>query len=331
MDDEHAPVDDAERLQPLDLGLARAGKARIVGRVGKAGVGLEQRVVAVGERLETGDEFVGGIVEAAERRARAEAQIAGLGVALEHVRGAFERDIGRLDHAFGENAEHGLGQVEGRPRHDHANAGRHHAFDGGFGVVVAGIDEAGDAVPQKLGRRERRRHPHVVAFEGGLVGIHAVEQERLGVRFVGEPARELERGMQVAIDETRRRHRGAPIDAALCRVSGRQFRRLADRHDGAAVDGDRGIANDAAGAVHGDQPADIGDDEIDGLHERFPLLPSLRGAAAPRNRNPDAGAMASWIAGSPANARARNDALPVLSHIGEIIGDLQLDEDVVVG
>ena len=63
---------------------------------------------------------------------------------------------------------------------------------------------------EQLGRGERRRHAHVLAVERRLVGIHAVEQERLRVGLVGEPARELERGMQMTVDEARRRHRARP-------------------------------------------------------------------------------------------------------------------------
>ena len=44
-------------------------------------------------------------------------------------------------------------------------------------MIVAGIDEAGDAVLEQLGRRQGGGNPHVVGLERGLVGVHAVEQE----------------------------------------------------------------------------------------------------------------------------------------------------------
>jgi hypothetical protein len=266
MNDQHAVVDHAERFEPLDLGKPGAGDARIMGRVAEAGVGLQQRAEGVGEALEADDQLVGGVVEPAERGAGAEPRVARLGVARQHFGGALHRDVGGLDHALGQDAEHRLREIEGGARHDRADAGRQHTLDRGFGMIVAGIDEAGHAVTQQLRAGKRRRHPHVVGFERGLVGIHAVEQERLGIGFVGEPARELERRMQMAIDEAGRRHRGAAVDLALARVGLHEVSRLADRDDLAAVDRDRRIADDAAVRIHGDQPGDVGDDEINGLH-----------------------------------------------------------------
>ena len=256
----------AELLQPLDLGQPAAGDAGIVRRVGEAGVGLQQRAVFLGELVEADDQFVGGVVEPAERGAGAEPRIAGLGIFLQHRLGALQRRRGVLDHPLGQDAQHRLGQVERRARHDHADAGRHHAFDRRLRVVVAGIDEAGDAVLEQFGRGERRRDAHVVAVERGLVGIHAVEQERLRVGLVGEPARKLERRMQMAVDEARRRHGVAAVDGLLAGVALRDLGRLADRDDLAAVHRDRRVADDAALRIDGDQPVDVLDDEIDGLH-----------------------------------------------------------------
>ena len=82
-------------------------------------------------------------------------------------------------------------------------------------MVVAGVDEAGDAMLEQFRCRERRGNPHVVAVERRLIRVHAIEQERLRVGLVREAARELERGVQVAVDEAGRSHRAAAIDAAL--------------------------------------------------------------------------------------------------------------------
>src|SRR5262249_48163989 len=111
------------------------------------------------------------------------------------------------------------------------------------------------------------------------VGIHAVEQEGLRIGLVGEPPRERERRMQMAVDEAGRRDGAAAVDLcstgkALGYLSG-----LVDGDDLALVHGDRRIADNAALRVDGDQPIDIGDDEIDGLHVGLHLCrPSLPGS-----------------------------------------------------
>ena len=134
------------------------------------------------------------------------------------------------------------------------------------GMIVAGIDEAGDAVLEQFGGGERGGEFDVLGVERGLVRIHAVEQERLGVGLVGEPARELERRMQVAVDVARRRHGVAAVDGAAGRILRGEIGGLADGDDLAGVDGDRRVADDAAAGIDGDQPADIGDEEINRLH-----------------------------------------------------------------
>ncbi len=96
VDDQHALVDHAEGFQPLDLGHPGPGDAGVVGGIAEAGVGLQQRAVAVGEPLEAGDQFIGGVVEAAERGAGAEPGMPGLGVARQHRRGTLHRDLGRF-------------------------------------------------------------------------------------------------------------------------------------------------------------------------------------------------------------------------------------------
>src|SRR5262252_8813227 len=136
-------------------------------------------------------------------------------------------------------------------------------------MIIAGINKACDAVPQQLGRRECCGYPHVVAIERRFVGIHALEQKRLVVRLVGEPARQLEGRMQMAIDEAGGRHGIAAVDAVPGRAARRDIGRFADRDDLAPIDCDRGVANDAAPGVHGDQPGDVGNDEVDELHGLF--------------------------------------------------------------
>ena len=130
-------------------------------------------------------------------------------------------------------------------------------------MIVAGIDEAGDAVPEQLRRGQRRRQPHVLVLERRLVGVHALEQERLRVGFVRQAARELERGMQVAVDKARRRHRPHRIDRFRRGIALGDLRRLADGDDLAAAHRDRRIADDAAPGIDRDEPVDIRDDKID--------------------------------------------------------------------
>ena len=133
-------------------------------------------------------------------------------------------------------------------------------------MIIAGIDEAGDAVLEQFGGGERRGELHVLGLERGLVRIHPVEQERLGVGLVGEPARELERRVQMAVDVAGRRHGVAAVDGAARRILGDEFGRLADRDDAAGVDRDRRVTDDAAARIDRDQPADIGDEKINRLH-----------------------------------------------------------------
>ena len=181
-------------------------------------------------------------------------------------------------------------------------------------MVVAGIDEAGDAVLEQFGGGERRRDAHVVGVERGLVGVHAVEQERLRVGLVGKPARELERRMQMAVDEARRRHGVAAVDGLLAGVVLGDLGRLADRDDLAALHGDRRIADDAAAGIDGDQPVDVGDDEIDGLH-----IPVSIASTASLRPHPEEARSARLEAMS-----ARHPWTPAFDRIG--VGELLSDE-----
>ena len=133
-------------------------------------------------------------------------------------------------------------------------------------MVIAGVDEAGDAVLEQFRRGERRRKAHVIAVERRFVRIHAVEQERLRVRLVRQPARKLERGMQVAVDEARRRHRIGGIDRPRGGIGLRYRGGLVDGDNLSAFHRDRRIAHDAAAGIDGNEPVDIGDDQINGLH-----------------------------------------------------------------
>ena len=70
MDQQHALVEHAEVLEPLDLGRAERGEAAVMGRVRKTRVvGLQQGAARIGELLQAFDQLVRGVVEAAERGA----------------------------------------------------------------------------------------------------------------------------------------------------------------------------------------------------------------------------------------------------------------------
>ncbi len=69
--------------------------------------------------------------------------------------------------------------------------------------------------------------------------------------------------MQVAVDEARRRHRIAGVDGAAAGIGLRDRRGLVDGDDLAALHRDRRITDDAAAGIDGDEPVNIGDDEID--------------------------------------------------------------------
>src|SRR5262249_35463445 len=72
--------------------------------------------------------------------------------------------------------------------------------------------------------------------------------------------------MQMAVDETRGRNSRTTIDFLPGGVTRINVSRLTDRNDLAAINRDCRVANDATARVHGDQPGNVGDDEVDGLH-----------------------------------------------------------------
>ena len=121
-------------------------------------------------------------------------------------------------------------------------------------------------MPEQLCSGECRRDANVVAVECRLVGIHAVEQERLRVRLVGQSARQLKRRMQVAVDQARRRHRVPAVHLAAGGIGFGDVVGLADGDNLAVLYGDRRIANDAAGGVDGYQPVDTGNHQVNALH-----------------------------------------------------------------
>src|SRR3954469_506215 len=101
--------------------------------------------------------------------------------------------------------------------------------------------------------------------------------------------------MQMAVDETRRRHGAAAVNHLLAGEPLRDLDRLVDRDDLALVYCDRCVANDAALGINRDQPIDIGDEQVDGLHAglRLALQPSCAGLTSHPSPHEDG-----WIAGS---------------------------------
>ena len=99
--------------------------------------------------------------------------------------------------------------------------------------------------------------------------------------------------MQMTVDKARRGYRPAAVNAALSGKSLGDLGRLADLDDLAFIHGDRRVADDAASGVDGNKPVDIRYQQIDRLHPWLRLL--------------------------------------VFADIGEFIGDLQFDENVIVG
>ena len=86
----------------------------------------------------------------------------------------------------------------------------------------------------------------LAALERRLVRIHAVEQKRLRIGLVGEPARQRKGGMQVTVDETRRRYRAAAIDYVPSGKASGDHRRLVDGDNAPVIHRDRRVADDAA-------------------------------------------------------------------------------------
>src|SRR5262249_37602942 len=120
----------------------------------------------------------------------------------------------------------------------------------------------------------------VVAVERRLVGIHAVEQKRLRIGLVGEPARELERRMQMAIDEAGRRDAVAAADGLPGGMTFRHLVSLADGDDLALMHCHRSVADDAALRIDCDQPVNVIDNEVDALHV-YVRLSSIATVATP--------------------------------------------------
>ena len=211
----------------------------------------------VGESLEAHDQRVGGIVEPAERRADRDPPVMGAVEALHQFRGPLDAVLGGLDHRLGQDPHHRLGPVEGGSRDHHPHPRAADRLDGRVGVVVSRIDETGDAVAQHLHRGQRRADQHVVPLHRPFVGIHVVEQKGLRVGLVGKPARHLERGMKMVVDEAGRPHHAGRVGNRRGLPVGLDRRRLADRRDLPVCDSDRRVTDDAAAFVHGNQPIDV--------------------------------------------------------------------------
>jgi hypothetical protein len=92
-----------------------------------------------------------------------------------------------------------------------------------------------------------------------------LEQERSRADFVGKPASELKRRVQMAVDETRQCDAiGCTQDFACLPLSGNGGR-FADGREPAIADCDAGVADDSALTVYGDSPVDV-QNEFVGFH-----------------------------------------------------------------
>ena len=183
-------------------------------------------------------------------------------VFVEQLLGLGQAAIGGLDHALGQQAQDRLGLVEAAGRQHHAQAGSGDRACRGVGMIVARIDEAGDAVPEQLDRRERGADVHVFLGHGSLVGIHVIEQKRLGIGFVGEPARHLKRGMQMVVDKTRRPDHALAVDHLVAAPGTLDVGGLAHGDELAAFHGHGRVAYDPALGVDGYQPVNVPYDQI---------------------------------------------------------------------
>src|SRR5882757_2992993 len=87
--------------------------------------------------------------------------------------------------------------------------------------------------------------------------------------------------MQMAIDEAGRGDGAAAVDQLPSGKALRDLGRLVDRDDPALVHRHRRIADDAALRIDGDQPIDVSDEQIDGLHAGLRLsIPSRHARAS---------------------------------------------------
>lgn len=129
-------------------------------------------------------------------------------------------------------------------------------------MIVARVDETGDAVAQQLGAGMRGGDLDVLALHRRLVRVHAVEQEGLRIGLVGEPAREVERRVEMAVDHAGGRDGAARIEGLRIGMRLNDRVRLADRNDPALGDRHARILDDAPRLVDRDEPADVADDEV---------------------------------------------------------------------
>ncbi|OGA52667.1 MAG: hypothetical protein A3G24_19040 [Betaproteobacteria bacterium RIFCSPLOWO2_12_FULL_62_13] len=220
-------------------------------------MGLKNRAVPLRDVLQREYQFVRGIVHAAERRAHREPPLVLAGIFLEELLRLGNAAGGVLDHALRHEPRDRLVLVEAAHREHHAHARAHDGAHSRIGMIVPRLDVAGDPVAQHLYGREHDAGVNVVFPHRRLVGVHVLEQERLRVRFVRQAARELERGVQVIVDQPGCCHRALAVDDPVRAPCLLDRRSLADRCEFPVLHDDRSVADDTAIRVDGDQPVDV--------------------------------------------------------------------------
>ncbi len=91
-------------------------------------MGLQKRLVFVGELFQTEDQFVGGVVQTPERGRSCKPRIVGLCIFFKYFSRPLQRGFGVFDHAFRQNSHHRFRQIERRTRYEHPNARGHNAL-----------------------------------------------------------------------------------------------------------------------------------------------------------------------------------------------------------
>src|SRR6478609_5807584 len=146
--------------------------------------------------------------------------------------------------------------------------------------------------------------------------------------------------MQMAVDETRRRHGAATVNHLPAGEPLRDLSRLVDGDDLALVYCDRCVANDAALGIDRDQPIDLGDEQVDGLHAGLRYA-SGSALSCPRRRASSITEPAArnvtvpeyvvrCLQDCPLSRAMTLERLLVLSDIGEVVGDFELDQHILV-
>ena len=107
----------------------------------------------------------------------------------------------------------------------------------------------------------------IVRRHGAFIGKHVLEQEGAGAHLVGQTACQLEGRMQVAVDQAGGGDTIAGVEGVLACPRFLYVGRFADGGEFATLDGDGGIANDAALCIDGDEPVDAVDDQVCFCHD----------------------------------------------------------------